>query len=89
MHKSREVKPFYEKLNITPILNVGYSFQFNPIEAVFSKVKAVFGRDRLNSLVRRIGYNMDKGIKDAFKTITKEHCCKCVRKSFHLLERAC
>ena len=42
IHKSKEVKPYYAQLKITPVLNVGYSPEFNPIEAVFSKVKRLF-----------------------------------------------
>ena len=42
VHKSRDVQPEYNRLDITPIFNVGYSPELNPIEAVFSKVKAVF-----------------------------------------------
>lgn len=36
VHKSKEVRPVYEELGITPIFNIGYSPEFNPIEAVFS-----------------------------------------------------
>ena len=42
VHKSQDIKPLYEQLNIMPIFNVGYSPEFNPIESVFSKVKAIF-----------------------------------------------
>ena len=51
VHKSKKVKPFYTALNIVPIYNVGYSPEFNPIESVFSQVKRVFCRERLNKLV--------------------------------------
>ena len=72
-----------------PILNVGYSPEFNPIEAVFSRVKAVFNQKRLNCLVNKIGFNGDETIKLAFKAVSQDHCASCVRKSRHLLERAC
>ena len=39
VHKSKEVKEWWDKLNIKPVFNVSYSPEFNPIEAVFSKVK--------------------------------------------------
>ena len=42
VHRHREVQLEYEKLNIIPIFNVAYSPEFNPIEAVFSKVKAIY-----------------------------------------------
>jgi transposase len=89
VHKSRNVKPYYESLDITPVFNVSYSPEFNPIEAVFSKVKNVFNTKRLNCLVNKIGFNADNTIRFAFRTIYKDHCVACVRKSRHLLERAC
>ena len=73
---------------IIPIFNVAYSPEFNPIEAVFSKVKAIFNRRRLNCLVRKIGFNFDDTIRIAFKAISKDHCTACVRKSKYLLEKA-
>ena len=76
------------KLNITSILNVGYSPESNPIEAVFSKVKSLFSRARLNSLVNKTGFNIDREITAAFNAVTREHCASCVRKSEHLLQRA-
>jgi len=83
-----DVKDIYGQLNMTPVFNVSYSPQFNPIEAVFSKVKAVFSRSRLNQLVNKRGFNMDEEIKAAFRSISIDHCASCVRKSFHLLDRA-
>ena len=88
VHKSRDVQPEYSRLDITPVYNVGYSPELNPIEAVFSKVKAVFSRARLNNLVNKTGFNFDRAITAAFGSVTLEHCAACVRKSRHLLERA-
>ena len=88
VHKSRDVQPTYSRLDITPVYNVGYSPELNPIEAVFSKVKAVFSRARLNNLVNKTGFNFDRAITAAFGSITPEHCAACVRKSRHILERA-
>jgi len=70
-----------------PIWNIGYSPEFQPIEAVFSKVKRYFNSQRLNNLVNKTGFNADKEIEAAFKTITADHCAACVRKSFFLLKR--
>ena len=88
VHKSRDVQPEYARLDIAPVYNVGYSPELNPIEAVFSKVKAVFSRGRLNSLVNKTGFNFDRAITAAFRSVTPEHCAACVRKSLHLLRRA-
>jgi transposase len=89
VHKSRDVQPYYESLDITPVYNVGYSPEFNPIEAVFSKVKSIYNTRRLNCLVNKIGFNADNTIRFAFRTVSTDHCAACVRKSRHLLERAC
>ena len=71
VHKAKVLKPLYDELNIKPIFNVSYSPEFNPIEAVFSKVKAIFNQKRLNCLVNKIGFNPDETIKFAFKAISK------------------
>ena len=89
VHKSNVVKEVYGKHKIIPIFNVAYSPQFNPIEAIFSKVKAEFNARRLNCLVNKIGFNIDNTIGIAFRTIKKVHCAACVRKSMHQLEREC
>ena len=88
VHKTHAARALMAQLDITPLYNVAYSPEFNPIEAVFSKVKRQFSSQRLHNLVTKIGFNMDKEIEAAFKTITAEHCAACVRKSRHLLERA-
>jgi len=48
VHKQKDVREWLAKLNITPLWNVSYSPEFNPIEAVFSKVKRLFNSGRLN-----------------------------------------
>ena len=87
IHKKPCVKEWWPKLNMQPIWNVSYSPEFSPIEAVFSKVKREFNSQRLNNLVNKMGFNADKEIEAAFKTITADHCAACVRKSFFLLKR--
>ena len=89
IHRAREVKPTYHELKITTVFNVAYSPEFNPIEAVFSKIKRLFNRQRLNHLANKKGFNFDRTIKQSFKAITPEHCSACVRKSLFLLEKAC
>ena len=57
VHKAKLVMPWYEKLNIKPIFNIGYSPEFNPIEACFSQVKRSYNRERLNSLANDRTFN--------------------------------
>ena len=79
----------YSVLDIVPIYNVAYSPALNPIESVFSKVKAIFNNSRLNHLVNKTGFNASREIEEAFKTVSVQHCASCVRKSQHLLNKAC
>ena len=88
VHKTKKVRELMQNLDISPIFNVGYSPEFNPIESVFSKVKFLFARNRLNDLVNKKGFNFDRSVTVAFKAVTAAHCAACVRKSYFLLERA-
>ena len=81
VHKAVDAKPYFTSLNILPIWNVSYSPEFNPIEAVFSKVKAIFNRRRLNHLVRKLPFDTNETIKMAFSAVTRDHCVACVKKS--------
>ena len=85
VHKCREIKALYRDLDIEQIFNVGYCPDFNPIETVFSKVKDVHNRNRLNYLVNKTPYSADKIIRDAFRSINKEHCVNCVNRSLKIL----
>jgi transposase len=67
---------------------VGYSPEFNPIESVFSRVKFLFNKSRLNDIVNRRGFNFDRTIEAAFRGITVKHCQACVKKSKKLLAEA-
>ena len=51
VHTSLDTKEVYKDLDIMPIFNAAYSPELNPIEAVFSKVKFNYNRERLNCLV--------------------------------------
>ena len=88
VHKQKDVRELMAKLDIKPIYNVAYSPEFNPIEAVFSKVKRQFSCQRLHNLVTKICFNMDKEVEAAFNRIKPAHCAACARKSLFLLRRA-
>ena len=88
VHYAAEVDPLYSELNIVPIWNVRYSPEFNPIEAVFSKVKAVYNARRLNAIVNKSNFDREETIKIALRSVTRDHCSACVRKSRHLLDKA-
>lgn len=66
VHRSNQVKECCDELNIARIFNVSYSPETNAIEAVFSKVKAIFCRRRTNCLVNKTGFNFDREITASF-----------------------
>ena len=49
-HKSTVVKEAMRNNNITPIINVPYAPQYNPIEGFFSIVKNYFKERRYNAM---------------------------------------
>ena len=73
------MKPWYEKLNIMPIFNVGYSPEFNPIEACFSQVKRAYNRERLNALANDRSFNQTTEIKVAFRQVTPALVQACIK----------
>ena len=56
-------------------------FMFNPIESVFSQVKRVFCRERLNKLVNNEKFDANKAIRAAFNKVSRETVAACVKKS--------
>ena len=64
VHKGKDVKPFYTKLNITPLYNIPYSPATNPIESCFSVVKSHFKRRRLGCLVDDRPFNAPQHISE-------------------------
>ena len=85
VHKRPECRELMAKLDARPIYDVGDSPEFNPVEAVFSKVKRQFSFQRLHNLVNKIGFNMDTEMEAAFRAIKPAHCAACARKSLFLL----
>ena len=79
------MKPIYVELDIVPVFNVGYTPEFNPIESVFSQVKRVFCRERLNKLVNNEEFDTNKMIHNAFSKVTKTTIDACIRKSMNMI----
>ena len=86
VHKSKETRPWWEKLDIVRIFNVGYSPEFQPIEACFSQVKREFCKERLNALVNQEEFEVVKVIRQAFRLVSPQLVANCVKKSMHLLK---
>ena len=85
VHKTKEVKELYETLKITPLYNVPYSPETNPIEACFSIVKNYYNRKRLNCLVNNTDFDRDATIDEAFGQVRVWHVKKSVAHSLQAL----
>ena len=58
MHKTKDAKHAFEKLNITEIFNVPYYCpQFNGIERYFSQVKATYKKLLLKCVINDAAYD--------------------------------
>ena len=51
VHKNKEVIELMDKLRITPIFSPPYSPDYNPIEFVFSKLKRIAKKKRMQNMV--------------------------------------
>jgi len=63
-HKNELVRNHMKKLNIEPVFNVGYRFEFNPCERLWSQYKSFYRKLLLRKMLDDPGY---KGtpLKDA------------------------
>ena len=69
VHKTKEVKELYDTLKITPLYNIPYMPETNPIEACFSIVKHYYNSKRLNCLVNDTKFDREATIHEAFSQI--------------------
>ena len=69
VHQTEKVRKLCKDKDILPVYNLSYSPELNPIESVFSRVKAIFKRQRLNFLVNKLGFNFDRTIRLAFDAV--------------------
>ena len=86
-HKTQLVRQMYGKLRITPLYNVPYSPETQPIEACFSQVKRIYNRQRLHCLVNDEVFVRDDVIHQAFGAIEPQHVRNNVRRSMASLTR--
>ena len=66
VHKTKDAMEKMEKLNITPLWNIPYCPDTNPIESCFSIVKQRYKKDRLHHLINKKEFDTKKGIERAF-----------------------
>ncbi len=79
VHKTKDAKHVFEKLNITEIFNVPYCPQFNGIESYFSQVKATYKILLLKCVINVAPYDTIGLIKQSIESISNENATRCVR----------
>ncbi len=69
-HHSKAVKKIIEELKINVIFLPPYSPDFNPIEKMWSKIKAVLRRIKV-----RVPSDLNDAVNTAFSLVTGSDCC--------------
>ena len=78
VHHSGVSKQAYESLKIIPVFNIAYSPQFNPIESVFSMVKAKYKKLLLKTLIDKKRPKPKQLIIEAIGSLEIEKIRKCI-----------
>ena len=79
VHKTKDAKHLFEKLNITEIFNEPYCPQFNGIESYFSQVKATYKKLLLKCVINDAPYDTMGLIKQSIESISNENAIRYVR----------
>ena len=87
-HKTGLVRNYMEENDIKYIYNVPYSPDFNPIEAVFSKVKSYFNKRKLNALANEKKFDVKLEMKQAFKQVKIKDVVNCAARSRLAMEKS-
>jgi transposase len=79
VHKTKDAKHLFEKLNITEIFNVPYCLQFNGIESYFSQLKATYKKLLLKCVINDAPYDTMGLIKQSIESVSNDNATRCVR----------
>ena len=83
VHRSKAVRNELERINVTPIYNVVYSPEYNPIEMSFAIVKQRFRALKTNDIINNSSQKTIDLIKAGFNSIdpgiTRKHIDHCER----------
>ena len=71
VHKALIVKELLSEREITLIMNIPYSPQFNGAEGCFSIVKNHYKRQRLRAMINREHYSVQKLIRESFDQLNR------------------
>ena len=70
VHKSQKAWDLYRELDIEPLMAPIYSPDYNPIEMMFSKLKNIIKRMRLQDMVKQVKKTYPQLLKRAVKEIS-------------------
>ena len=79
VHKTKDAKHVFEKLNTTEIFNVPYCPQFNGIESYFSQLKATYKKLLLKCVINDAPSDTIGLIKQSIESISNDNATRCVR----------
>jgi transposase len=79
VHKTKDAKHLFKKLNITEIFNVPYCPQFNGIESYFSQLKATYKKLLMKCVINDAPYDTNGLIKQSINSVSNENATRCVR----------
>jgi transposase len=79
IHKKKDAKHLFEKLNIIEIFNVPYCPQFNGIESYFFQLKATYKKLLLKCVINDAPFDRIGLIKQSIKSVSNENATRCVR----------
>ena len=79
VHKTAHVKQAMERWGMSPIWNVPYRYDFQPIELVFSQVKHHFKKAKLNAFVNDRTFDYRAEVATAFAKCNKVSIVNSIR----------
>ena len=86
VHKSEAARKAYDKLDIEPLFAPIYSPDYNPIEMMFSKLKALVKRLRLQDMVKMRQRRFDELLPIVVKELKVEEIDSCIDHVMDLYE---
>ena len=78
IHKYSSTLRMYDKLNIVPVFAPISSPELNPIEFLFSKLKALTRKERLKDLVNNRKRTYNQIVPEVIRQVTKEDVNNCI-----------
>jgi hypothetical protein len=87
VHKKKEAKHLFEKLNIAEIFNVPNCPQFNGIESYFSQLKATYKKLLLKCAINDTPYDTMGQIKQSIESVSNENGTRCVRYALAYIDK--